>query len=212
MFRDTQPGLGSHSSFPHLMKHSKKGAFMGSLSRKGRGGERNGEKSLFLTCAFFGHLESAPPSPLKYWTHAIWLAGNLFFLRAGIHSKTSVGIGTVRTLRKHPGGLGKEIRSLGTALPQNENNNLVVCLLRGHCQSSKILLVLELLDSKGLCTCAVFGLVQCGEPQSRLDTYSRLGAPLSWEMKLGRSWADMTVTLFLGYFCSQRSWVASKWF
>ncbi len=67
---------------------------------------------------------------------------------------------------------------------------MFVCLLRDHCQSSVItILVLELLDSNGLCKVWSPDVLQCGrdEPRSRLDTFSRLEAPFSWEIKLSRS-------------------------
>ncbi len=85
---------------------------------------------------------------------------------------------------------------------------LVVCLLMGHCQSSQILHLNCWIQK----ACSVFGLVvlQCGEPQSQLDTSSRLGGHLSWEVKLGRPLAGLTVSLFLGYFCSQSSSVTNK--
>ncbi len=72
------------------------------------------------------------------------------------------------------------------------------------------ILALELLDSKGLCRVWSPDALQCGEPWSRLDASLRLVVSLSCEVKLRRPCAGLTVTLFLGYFRSQRSWVASK--
>ena len=61
---------------------------------------------------------------------------------------------------------------------------LFVCLF---IEGAIVIRALELLDSKGLCSVWSPVVLQCGEPWSRLDTSSRLGAPLGWKMTLGRS-------------------------
>ena len=75
------------------------------------------------------------------------------------------------------------------------------CIFRGHSQSKQFLHLNCLIQM----ACAAFGLLMScnavNEPRSRLDASLRLGAPLSWEMKLSsRPWAGLTVTLFLGFF------------
>ena len=67
------------------------------------------------------------------------------------------------------------------------------------------ILVLELLDSKGMSSVWSPDALQCGEPWSQLDTSLRLVMPLSCEVKLRRPCAGLTMTLFLKYFRSQRS-------
>ncbi len=64
-----------------------------------------------------------------------------------------------------------------------------------------------------ICSVQSPDVLQCSEPRSRLDTSSRLGAPLSREMKEQQNhelaWPRHCSWYFFG---PQRSWATSKWF
>ncbi len=64
---------------------------------------------------------------------------------------------------------------------------LFVCLFIEGPLSVITILVLELLDSKGLCSVWFPDVLQCGEPRPQLNASSQLGAPLIWEIKLSKS-------------------------
>ncbi len=96
-------------------------------------------------------------------------------------------------------------------------NCLSVCLFVEGPLSVITILVLELMDSKSLCSVKSHeSLMPCnavnhGPGLTHLrDLECSSAVRFNWADH--DLWAGLTVRLFLGYFCGQRSWVTIKWF